>query len=481
MEPSCTAFLYKLSLLKTLFFFLHLIGFLCIPHNAQPAGLTDAAQNDLIDQLPGQPGPVNFTQYSGYVTVDATAGRALFYWLQEAQGGSKVSDSVPLVLWLNGGPGCSSVAYGASEELGAFRINSDGATLYLNEYAWNKAANILFLESPAGVGFSYSNTSSDLKTAGDNRTAWDAYTFLLNWLERFPKYKYREFYIAGESYAGHYVPQLSQIVYEKNKGVSKPIINFNGYMVGNGLIDDNNDYKGMFEYWWNHGLISDTTYQRLQTACALNSFENPSPACNDAQNEAYDEQGNIDWYSLYTPTCKKISTKLATRRQYRAGHPWLGGYDPCTEIYSTQYYNTPAVQKALHANVTGIPYAWSTCSDTVGVYWTDSPSSMLPIYQELIDAGLKIWVFSGDTDSVVPLSSTRYSIDALNLPTTTNWYAWYDYTAEVGGWSQVYKGLTLATVRSAGHEVPLHQPLRALILFEYFLNDKPLPKTTPNS
>ncbi|KAM0028786.1 putative carboxypeptidase D [Helianthus debilis subsp. tardiflorus] len=65
-------------------------------------------------------------------------------------------------------------------------------------------ANVLFLESPAG-GFSYSNTSSDYVT-GDAQTARDSYTFLINWLERFPGYKTRDFYITGESYAGHYVP-----------------------------------------------------------------------------------------------------------------------------------------------------------------------------------------------------------------------------------------------------------------------------------
>lgn len=122
---------------NALLFLLHIFTLSSTVYTAQ-VGTTTAAQNDLIYQLPGQPGPVNFTQYSGYVTVNATAGRALFYWLQEAQGGSEVSDSAPLVLWLNGGPGCSSVAYGASEELGVFRINSDGETLFLNEYAWNK-------------------------------------------------------------------------------------------------------------------------------------------------------------------------------------------------------------------------------------------------------------------------------------------------------------------------------------------------------
>jgi len=102
---------------------------------ASATAATAAAEADRIGSLPGQP-PVNFSMYSGYVTVDAAAGRALFYWLIEAAG--VPAESAPLVLWLNGGPGCSSVGYGASEELGAFRINADGRTLYLNPYPWNK-------------------------------------------------------------------------------------------------------------------------------------------------------------------------------------------------------------------------------------------------------------------------------------------------------------------------------------------------------
>jgi serine carboxypeptidase-like clade 2 len=70
-------------------------------------------------------------------------------------------------------------------------------------------ANVIFLESPAGVGFSYSNMSME---NGDTRTTVDAYIFLLNWLERFPEYKARDLYITGESYSGHYVPQLATII-----------------------------------------------------------------------------------------------------------------------------------------------------------------------------------------------------------------------------------------------------------------------------
>nr|GMD87798.1 serine carboxypeptidase II-2 [Ipomoea batatas] len=159
---------------------------------------------DAVLDLPGLGFNVSFEQYSGYVTVNQESGRALFYWFFEA-----VEDpsSKPIVLWLNGGPGCSSIAFGLGEEVGPFHVEKDGKTLYWNPYSWNldfcsAAANLLFVDSPVGVGYSYSNTSSDILTNGDKRTAEDSLEFLLNWFERFPQYKGREFYITGESYAG---------------------------------------------------------------------------------------------------------------------------------------------------------------------------------------------------------------------------------------------------------------------------------------
>ena len=89
---------------------------------------------------------------------------------------------------------------------------------------------MLFLESPAGVGFSYSNTTSDYVT-GDTKTAADAYTFIINWLERFPEYQTRDFFITGESYAGHYIPQLAQLILHNNKITNQTVINLKGIAV----------------------------------------------------------------------------------------------------------------------------------------------------------------------------------------------------------------------------------------------------------
>ncbi|KAH6814366.1 serine carboxypeptidase-like 40 [Perilla frutescens var. frutescens] len=186
-------------------------------------------EHDRIERLPGQP-EVQFNQYGGYVTVNRTTGRAFFYYFVEAH---HAHNSLPLLLWLNGGPGCSSIGYGAMEELGPFRVNIDGKTLNINNFSWNHAANVLFVESPAGVGFSYSNTSSDLEYGGDRGTAMDNYAFIVKWLERFPEFKDRDFYISGESYAGHYAPQLAHTILYHNRKPNTTIINLKGIIATN--------------------------------------------------------------------------------------------------------------------------------------------------------------------------------------------------------------------------------------------------------
>ncbi|CAN1328518.1 Serine carboxypeptidase 24 [Linum perenne] len=438
--------------LLLLFFF-----FLCCN---SAIGLTREQELDRISVLPGQP-PVAFAQFSGYVTVNEEHGSALFYWLTEAASNPSTK---PLVLWLNGGPGCSSVAFGASEEIGPFRINKTASSLYLNKYSWNREANILFLESPVGVGFSYSNSTSYLNNSGDARTAEDSLTFLITWMSRFPQYKYREFYLTGESYAGNYVPQLAKKILDYNKAHSSSIINLKGFMVGNALMDKYYDQLGRYTYWWTHSMISDQTYSSILDKC---DFVNElSKECFDLLGYAASHEiGEIDFYSIYSPYC--LNTNLPMM---------VSGYDPCSESYAEMYYNRDDVQKAMHANVTGIPYKWTACSEVVGEHWNDSDDSMLSTYKELIAAGLKIWVFSGDTDEVLPVTSTRLSLNHMNLTVKTRWYPWKS-GAQVGGWTEEYEGLTFATVRGAGHEVPLHQPRRAFTLFRSFLAGKQLPSS----
>ncbi|KAJ6700156.1 SERINE PROTEASE FAMILY S10 SERINE CARBOXYPEPTIDASE [Salix purpurea] len=130
-------------------------------------------RNEPPSQLQNHPShtarpPVSFQQFSGYITVDEKQRRSLFYYFVEAETSPA---SKPLVLWLNGGPGCSSVGAGAFVEHGPFRPTT-GNSLVRNEYSWNKEANMLYLESPAGVGFSYSANDSFYSYVTDEITGF---------------------------------------------------------------------------------------------------------------------------------------------------------------------------------------------------------------------------------------------------------------------------------------------------------------------
>jgi len=132
----------------------------------------------LVKVIPGlntATGLLPSNMYSGYVTVDAAHDRRLFYMFVESYRDPK---NDPVVLWLNGGPGCSSVA-AYFEEHGPLLMDFDrpGTGVVLNPNTWANVANVIYLESPAGVGFSVSNVTADY-TTGDDRTASDSFHFL---------------------------------------------------------------------------------------------------------------------------------------------------------------------------------------------------------------------------------------------------------------------------------------------------------------
>ncbi|KAK2644147.1 hypothetical protein Ddye_019342 [Dipteronia dyeriana] len=434
----------------------------------------------LVTGLPGQP-EVEFKHYAGHVTVDEKNGRALFYWFYEAL---TLPQEKPLVLWLNGGPGCSSVGYGATQEIGPFLVDTDGRGLKFNSFSWNKEANMLFLESPIGVGFSYSNTSTDYNNLGDNFTANDAYTFLHKWFHKFPSYKTRTFYIAGESYAGKYVPELAELIHDKNRDPSLYIPLRVSWYLGNPETSKAEDWSGMVDYAWSHAVVSDETHEIITKNCDFNSTDPWSnDACSDAVGEVLKQYKEIDIYSLYTSVCISNSlnwndnpTQVMMKQSSKMMPRIMGGFDPCLDDYAKTFYNRLDVQKALHVS-DGIKLRnWSICNNTIFERWSDSALTVLPIYSKLIQAGLRIWVYSGDTDGRVPVLSTRYSLNALGLSITKSWRPWY-HEKQVSGWYQEYAGLTFATFRGAGHAVPCFKPSESLALFSAFLVGQSLPST----
>ncbi|XP_047313041.1 serine carboxypeptidase-like 31 [Impatiens glandulifera] len=436
-----------------------------MPKEKQVNSTSQQGDEDLVKDLPGQP-KVGFRHYAGYVNVNQQNGRSLFYWFYEA---STLPENKPLVLWLNGGPGCSSVGYGATQEIGPFIVDADGHTLKFNTYAWNQEANMLFLESPVGVGFSYSNTTADYKKLGDDFTANDTYVFLHNWFLKFPSYRKRTFYMAGESYAGKYIPELADLILNKNTN-SSLFIDLKGILLGNPETSEIEDWKGQIDYAWSHAVVSDETHKTIQDNCVYKrNGPEGNEQCKKAVDEVFNQYDKIDIYSLYTPKCPSLASTYVFNNNSKMMPRILGGYDPCLDNYATKYYNRADVQRALHVSSDGIHVKnWTICNMEIFNKWGDSKESVLPIYTRLIKSGMRIWVYSGDADGRVPVLSTRYSLNTLKLPIVKSWSPWY-HQKQVVGWLQEYKGLTFATFRGAGHAVPLFKPAESLAFFSSFI------------
>eukprot|EP00824_Muranothrix_gubernata_P000747 TRINITY_DN1087_c0_g1_i1.p1 TRINITY_DN1087_c0_g1~~TRINITY_DN1087_c0_g1_i1.p1 ORF type:complete len:331 (+),score=42.87 TRINITY_DN1087_c0_g1_i1:100-993(+) len=282
--------------------------------------------DDRIDHLPGAP-EVPFNQYAGYITVNETHGRRLFYWFVESARNPKED---PVLLWLNGGPGCSSLA-GFLGELGPFFPQKDGKTLRRNPHAWNRVANVVFLESPSGVGFSYSETRADY-TTGDAQTANDAYVFLVEFFRRYPQFADHDFWIAGESYGGHYVPQLAKRIVEGNAEGMNPRIPIKGIQVGNPWTMPALDNEGCVLMWWSHALISDQTFHGMKDSC---DFAHIGPLAFDQEKKcdafidaAHKEMGPIDIYGRW---CRVfLSDRQLARHLRRRLHS--GRYERWTSL-----------------------------------------------------------------------------------------------------------------------------------------------------
>lgn len=445
-------------------------------------GVEGSPEEDLVVRLPGQP-KVGFRQYAGHVDVDVKAGRSLFYYLAEADGDAHKK---PLTLWLNGGPGCSSVGGGAFTELGPFYPRGDGWGLRINKMSWNKVSNLLFVESPAGVGWSYSNTTSDYNR-DDESTANDMYIFLLRWYDKFPEFRSRDLFLTGESYAGHYIPQLANVLLNHNQHSVGFKFKIKGVAIGNPLLKLDRDIPATYEFFWSHGMISDEIGLTIINECdfedyTFSSAHNVSKSCNDAILEANAVVGDyINSYDVILDVCypslveqelrlRKYVTKLSV------------GVDVCMSYERRFYFNLPEVQHSLHANRTKLPYPWSMCSNVLNYSYTDGNINILPLLKRIVKHQIPVWVFSGDQDSVVPLLGSRTLVRELahdlKFGITVPYSNWF-YKGQVGGWVTEYGNLlTFATVRGASHMVPFAQPGRALRLFASFVHGQRLPNST---
>lgn len=150
--------------------------------------------------------------YSGYINVNATFGRNIFYWLIPATDVNPAT--APLVFWYQGGPG-SAGEYGLTFEQGPIQIGGTVKSPILSRRttgAWTRWANMVFLDQPAGVGFSYSTNTNDYALNSDTRAQTDNKRFLDIFFSLLPQYLKQPWWLSGESYGGVYVPSLADAV-----------------------------------------------------------------------------------------------------------------------------------------------------------------------------------------------------------------------------------------------------------------------------
>lgn len=228
--------------------------------------------------------------YSGYLSTNSSntskSNGSIHYTFIESLGNSSKD---PVILWLNGGPGCSSL-FGLFQEIGPFLIS--GNTTVKNNYTWLNNASILVLESPFGVGFSYNTTLINLT---DRDTTLYNYYALLNWFQSFENFKNSEFWITGESYAGMYIPYLSSMILNNSKTNG---INFKGIMVGNGVLITNRTFynDAMLDFYMSHNLFSPQLVKILKEVCPN---DRNSASCQFAQQQAASLLTRVNPYGTY--------------------------------------------------------------------------------------------------------------------------------------------------------------------------------------
>jgi cathepsin A (carboxypeptidase C) len=445
--------------------------------------ISAAPEADRVSELPGWDGRLPSAWYSGYLSFGK---KHLHYVLVEAESNKTMA---PLVLWMNGGPGCSSMD-ALMYEHGPLLISEDGSKLVSNPHAWTKVANVLYLEAPVGVGYSYSDQAEDTKHLNDEVAASDNLEALKVFFAAFPEYKKHDFYVSGESYAGVYVPTLSLKIFQD------PTVDWNmkGFMVGNGVFDWALMQQSSVPFLYGHGAISSRLMSLIDAACH-GDYINTSKDCEKLIQAAETSAAHLNMYDYYRDCFQPKQQPLLTGRLMakqpellqkvvqapRPPHPSVrsssGENVPCIDSQGgSEYLSKPEVRKALHIHPS-LP-GWEICSGDIT--YTRNMSYQAQTLYAIMKDKYKILVYNGDTDMACDYLADSWAVDSVNVTADPNmdWVPW-----DVGkldgqqaaGFVTKYQtgpGMYFVTVKGAGHMVPQWKPQEALEMVDRFLNDR---------
>ncbi|KAK9748557.1 hypothetical protein RND81_02G066500 [Saponaria officinalis] len=476
---------------------LHILVLLCILlHLLTPLLLVTQAHPHIIKSLPGYHGLLPFTLETGYIGVGETEEVQLFYYFAESE---QNVDTNPLMLWLTGGPGCSTFS-GLVYEIGPVSFDYarsnpklDIPKLQLNPYSWTKLASIIFLDSPVGTGFSYARSYEGYHSNDTLQSSY-IYEFLTKWFLDHPNFRSNPLYIAGDSYAGMIVPRIVQQILNGNKNALLPKMNLKGYVLGNPTTIGNKVIYSQAEYERRVSLISEELYESAKINCNGNfvNVDRRNIICSQELEAISKVKFQIVVPYILEPMCLRETskpTKKVPRYEHQmednhvdsiqlleqqGDHPW------CREdnyILSTSWTNNVRVREALNVRE-GTVDRWTRCNLSIS-YTRDYEASVVGYHKNFTNTNFKVLLYSGDQDLGIPYIGTLQWIEELQIPTTEEWRPWFvdgqvaGYVTQYGGLSKDYR-LTYTTIKGGGHTAPEYKPRECLAMIRRWFELSPL-------
>ncbi|GAO13871.1 uncharacterized protein UV8b_03895 [Ustilaginoidea virens] len=391
-------------------------------------------------------------QYSGYLD-DEENDKHLFYWFFESRNDPK---NDPVVLWLNGGPGCSSLT-GLFMELGPASINKK-IELVHNPYSWNANASVIFLDQPVNVGYSYSSgTVSNTVAAGK-----DIYALLTLFFHQFPEYAKQDFHIAGESYAGHYIPVFtSEILSHKDRN-----INLKSVLIGNGLTDPYTQYEH-----YRPMACGDGGYPAVLGESECRGLDNSLARCQSLISSCYNSESVWTCVpaSIYCNNAIIGPYQRTGRNPYDVRRDCTGGNLCYDELgYITEWLNRPEVLEALGVEVD----SYDSCNFDINRNFLLQGDWMKP-YHNLIPKILDeipVLIYAGDADFICNWLGNRAWTDKLEWSGHEGFSKAKSERVKDYGKMKSHGNLSFLQIYRAGHMTPFDQPEASLDFLNRWLS-----------
>ncbi|KAG9136611.1 hypothetical protein Leryth_020278 [Lithospermum erythrorhizon] len=397
----------------------------------------------------------NLSHHAGYYQIQHSYAAKMFYFFFE----SRNSKKDPVVIWLTGGPGCSS-ELALFFENGPFKI-SNNLSLEWNEYGWDQASNLLYVDQPIGTGFSFSTDKRDV-VHDETGVGNDLYDFLQTFFVEHPELAENDFYITGESYAGHYIPAIAARVHQGNKAKEGIHINLKGFAIGNGLTDPAIQYAAYTDYALDMGLISQTEHDRINKVL---------PIC-EAAIKLCGTQGTVSCTAAYL-VCNTVFSSIikiaGDVNYYDIRKKCIGSL--CYDFSNLEkFMNLDSVRSSL--GVEDIEFV--SCSTTVYqamlIDWMRNLEVGIPA---LLEDDIKMLIYAGEYDLICNWLGNARWVHAME------WFGQKDFGAspevpfEVDGSEagllKSYGPLSFLKVHDAGHMVPMDQPKASLEMLKRWM------------